>query len=85
MIYRSSIINEIWKKLVEIVAVGQGLFGVVFQAKSKVHTCVSNTVVVKKFLVEGEADQKEFIKEARMLHNIKLDNISKHSANGLML
>ena len=66
--------------LEEIVAVGQGSFGVVFKAKSKVHGCVSEKMFVKKLLLEGEEDQKEFIKEARMLHHIKRNNVENFKA-----
>ena len=72
--------NCAWNKfnyedLEETFAVKQGSFGVVFKATSMVRGCVSDTVVGKKLLLEGEEDQKEFIKEARMLHHIKHDNI----------
>ena len=69
------------ENLEENVAVGQGSFGaVVFKAKSKVHGCISDAVVVKKLLVEGEEDQKNFIKEASLLLFVALRELCRDSA-----
>ena len=37
-------------------------------------------MVMKKLLLESEEDQKEFVKEARMLHHIKHDNVVNFKA-----
>ena len=60
--------------------VGRGSFGVVVKAKHLVQGYVSDTVVVKKLLEESVDDQKEFIKEARMLYNLQHENVVSFKA-----
>ena len=64
----------------EIGIVERGLFGVVVKAKHLVHGYVSDTVVVKKLLEDRVNNQKELIKEARMLHSIQHENIVSFKA-----
>ena len=66
--------------LKEIGIVGRGSFGVVVKAKHLVHGYVSDKVVVKKLLEDSVDDQQEFIKEARMLHSLKQENVVSFKA-----
>lgn len=52
--------------------IGQGSFSAVFTARLGVED-QSDTVVVKKLL--GGCDENEFMKEARMLHQIRHQNV----------
>ena len=62
-------------KDLEETGIRHGSFGVVVKAKLLVQSYVSDTVVVKKLLEESVDDQKEFIKEARMLYNLQHENV----------
>ena len=53
--------------------IGQGSFSAVFTARLGVEDDQSDTVVVKKLL--GGCDEKEFMKEAWMLHQIRHQNV----------
>ena len=63
---------KILRKLVSSDAVS---FGAVVKAKHLVHGYVSDTVVVKKLLEVSVDHQREFIKEARMLHSLQHENV----------
>ena len=69
-----------YEDLREIAVVRQGSFGVVWKAKH--HDEETDAVVIKKLSESEESgeDQKEFVKEARMLYNINHENVMKFKA-----
>lgn len=64
-----------YEDLEENGTIGRGSFGVVVKATHFEQGYVSNTVVVKKLLEESMEEEKEFIKEARMLYNLRHENV----------
>ena len=56
-----------YEDLEEIGIVGRGSFGAVVKCK---HFGYVSTVVVKKLVEEGTEEEREFVKEARLLHNL---------------
>ena len=69
-----------YEDLKEITVVGQGSFGVVWKAKH--HDEETDAVVIKNLSESEESgeDQKEFMKEARILYNINHENAVKFKA-----
>lgn len=62
-----------YEYLQQLEMIGQGSFGAVFSARLRVKEDRFETVVVKNLL--GGCDEKVFMKEARMLHQIQHGNV----------
>ena len=56
-------------------AIGRGSYGLVFVARSN-----SEKVVIKKLLGEDEKEKRLFLKEAKILHEIKSEDNVKFKA-----
>ena len=71
-----------YNDLEEIGVVGHGSFGVVFKAKRRSPVNDEEAVVIKKLSDsdDNSDDQKEFVKEARMLYRIQHENVVKFKA-----
>lgn len=75
-----------WKEISgqEVLLIGQGAFGAVFiTSYDTAMIKPSETVVVKKLLSTATDFQQAFVKEARLLHGLRHDNVVQFKARVL--